>query len=85
MITFDSMLVSDKTIARGDRTLKCFALKVVEDTSVRTLIKQFSADFNVSLFSTSAAQDDFDHINIPLQAKNIFSQQDSLRKPHIIY
>ena len=71
MITFDSMLVSDKTIARGDRTLKCFALKVVEDTSVRTLIKQFNADFNVSLFSTSAAQDDFDHINIPLQAKNI--------------
>lgn len=71
MITFDSMLVSDKTIARGDRTLKSFTLKIVEDTSVRTFIKQFHADFDVSMFGTSAAQDSFNHINIPLQANNI--------------
>ena len=71
MITFDSMLVSDKTIARGDRTLKSFTLKIVEDTSVRTFIKQFNTEFDVSMFGTSAAQDSFNHINIPLQANNI--------------
>lgn len=71
MITFDSILVSDKIIARGERTFKSFTLKVIEDTSVRTFIKQFHNDFDTSLFGTSAAQDDFNHINIPLQAKNI--------------
>lgn len=71
MITFDSILVSDKIIARGDRTLKSFTLKIVEDTSVRTFIRQFNTDFDVSMFGTSAAQDSFNHINIPLQANNI--------------
>lgn len=71
MITFDSMLVSDKTIARGDRTLKCFTLKIIEDTSVRTFIKQFNTDFDVSMFGINAAHDSFNHINIPLRANNI--------------
>lgn len=71
MITFESMLVSDKIIARGDRTLKSFALKIIEDTSLRSFIKQFNADFDVSMFGACAAQDSFNHINIPLQANNI--------------
>jgi hypothetical protein len=71
MISFDSVLVNDRTIVRKERVLKSSALKIVEDTSVRTFIKQFSSDFDVSMFGTSAVQDAFNHINIPLQANNI--------------
>ena len=71
MISFESVLVSDKIITRHDHTLKCFTLKVTEDTSVRTIPQQFRTDFDVSMFSSNAAQDKFNHINIPLQADNI--------------
>lgn len=71
MISFDSVLVGDRTIVRKENTLKQFTLKIVEDTSVRSFIKQFSSDFDVSMFGTTAVQDSFNRINIPLQANNI--------------
>lgn len=71
MIEFEAVLVNDKTIAREDRTLKCFTLKVTEDSSVRTVIKQFKDDFDVSMFGASAVDDGFDHVSIPLRSYNI--------------
>ena len=38
---------------------------------MRTIPKQFAGHFDVSMFGTSAAQDSFNHINIPVQANNI--------------
>lgn len=71
MIEFEAVLVNDKTIVREDRTLKCFTLKATEDSSVRTIIKQFKDDFDVSMFGASAVDDSFDHVSIPLRSYNI--------------
>lgn len=71
MISFDSVLINDRTIVRKEHNLKMFTLKIEEDSSVRTFIKQFSSDFDVSMFGTTAVQDSFNRINIPLQANNI--------------
>lgn len=71
MITFESFLVGDKTIVRNDNAYKCFTLKVIEDTSVRTIPQQFAADFTTNMFSSNASQDTFNRINIPLRVDNI--------------
>lgn len=71
MITFDSFLVNDRTVVRNDNAYKCFTLKVIEDTSTRTIPQQFKPDFDTSMFSQNAINDTFNRINIPLRAENI--------------
>lgn len=71
MITFEAILIGDKTIARNNIAHKSFTLKVIEDTSVRTVPQQFANDFDTSMFNVSAVKDTFNRINIPLRQDNI--------------
>lgn len=71
MITFEAILIGDKTIARNNIAHKSFTLKVIEDTSVRTVPQQFANDFDTSMFNASAVKDTFNRINIPLRQDNI--------------
>lgn len=71
MITFDSILIGDKTIARNNIAHKSFTLKVVEDTCIRSIPQQFKNDFDTSMFNASAVNDTFNRISIPLRQNNI--------------
>jgi hypothetical protein len=71
MISFEAILIGDKTIARNNMAHKSFTLKVIEDTSVRTIPPQFKGDFDTSMFNASAVNDTFNRINIPLRQNNI--------------
>ena len=71
MISFEAILIGDKTIARNNMAHKSFTLKVIEDTSVRAIPPQFKGDFDTSMFNASAVNDTFNRINIPLRQNNI--------------
>ena len=71
MISFEAILVNDRTIVRNDNAYKCFTLKVLEENSVRVVPQQFSSDFDTSMFSASAVNDTFNRINIPLRQNNL--------------
>lgn len=71
MITFDSILIGDKTIARNNIAHKSFTLKVIEDTCIRFIPQQFKNDFDTSMFNASAVNDTFNRISIPLRQNNI--------------
>lgn len=66
MISFETFLVDDRTITRNNNPLKCFTLKCIEDTSIRTVPQQFKNDFDTSMFNANATNDDWDRINIPV-------------------
>lgn len=66
MISFDSFLIDDRTITRNNQPLKSFTLKVIEESSVRSLPQQFKGDFDTSMFNSSAVNDEWDRINIPV-------------------
>lgn len=71
MISFEAILIGDKTIARNNMAHKSFTLKVIEDTSVRTIPSQFKGDFDTSMFNANAVNDTFNRVNIPLRQNNI--------------
>lgn len=71
MINFEAILINDRTIVRNNNAQKCFTLKVLEDSSVRTIPQQFGSDFDTSMFHASAINDSFNNINIPLRHNNL--------------
>lgn len=71
MISFDSILIGANTIVRNDNAYKRFTLKVIEDSSIRSIPPQFKNDFAVDVFGATASDDAFNRIHIPLTAENI--------------
>jgi len=66
MVSFESSLIADRTITRNNQPLKCFTLRVVEESSIRSLPQQFKGDFDTSMFASTAVNDEWDRINIPV-------------------
>lgn len=71
-INIDSTLTSFKLIRKGEDIYWSMQLKVVEDTSIRTLPRQFQGDINFNgAFDQSAAQDAWEKLSIPLNDYNL--------------
>lgn len=71
-IEFDSTLTSFKLVRKGEDIYWLLQLKVIEDTSIRTLIKQFQGDIDFNgAFDQSAAQDAWEKLSIPLTDYNL--------------
>ena len=66
-IRFDSVMIKFQPNIKKEDVYVMFQLKVVEDSSIRGLPKQFQKQIDLSnIFSTSAVNDVWDKVNIPV-------------------
>lgn len=68
-VNFNSSLANFKLVKKGEDMFWILQMKVVEDTSIRSLPQQFQQDIDFNgAFDQSATQDAWDKVNIPLDA-----------------
>lgn len=71
-IMFDSTLNNFKLIRKGEDVFWQIQLKVVEDSSVRSLTNQFKNDIDFNgAFDVNASRDAWDKLNIPVIGYNL--------------